>query len=828
MNNSQRFLLVGQAADSRPQQAIAALLAALGAVERQPECALPAVLPGDYALILIDAGSVSDATTLVGDILSRQPGARVVVLAASPHWSQVRAFFHAGAIRTVDPLTGPTELTAVLEQMTTDEARMTNGEQRSPVAPLPYFPALPHPRPAGADLINAERSQQERPIMRPLIMFVDNHIAFIDEWADWLEERGCRVYRAYDRWQAERILLQRHVHLAIVDIRLRDDTDATDLSGLDLAADERFSALPKIILTGHPTTDKAIKAMQQRVGRLAPAIDFVAKWQDPEDLDNKGQDQKEVLLAAVQQAMANWVHINPHLALDSAGVSLGSLLYDIHGAPAEESLSELVEELRDLFRKLFYDYDRLLLGRRFAHRRGLVFLEVTAGDKKNAERSFLVICGDKDAVRRDIENGQRWAAGGRDGWTPADAAETMNYAAAAYRLATPLSDVTPLAAFYERRPAEALSALIDQLFGRTVAELHRQDPGFDTTRLPAAFDAALRRRGLTPSRTALLNSARKLGDRASALGLAQVDWAAERLTFRLDGAVHEALNPLPRLFDKDAPALATTTLGGSHGHLTAFSILVDRQAQTRLIDFGRAGRGPLVEDYVTLELSIRFDLLNGLSLLARYRLEGWLLSAAPGDDPAAAGLDADSCKAAAVIGHIRHCAADRLGLDRQTYLTWLLIGASAHLAGLDPTTNWTRQELLPHLHCLLLIAMLGEHLFAPRISDDPHGRPMALDANYPNQVRVRGRPVELTPTEYRLLDYLYQRRNNKCTYEDIATDVLDRVLELHNGKPKAEEPDRNHIQQVVSGLREKIEADPSRPELLKNVRGIGYRLELAE
>ena len=74
------------------------------------------------------------------------------------------------------------------------------------------------------------------------------------------------------------------------------------------------------------------------------------------------------------------------------------------------------------------------------------------------------------------------------------------------------------------------------------------------------------------------------------------------------------------------------------------------------------------------------------------------------------------------------------------------------------------------------------------------------------------------------MDYLYQRRNEDCSYEDIARDVLDLVLPLINGQAKADHATRNHIQQVVSGLRDKIETESDQPDLLKNVRGVGYQL----
>ncbi len=81
------------------------------------------------------------------------------------------------------------------------------------------------------------------------------------------------------------------------------------------------------------------------------------------------------------------------------------------------------------------------------------------------------------------------------------------------------------------------------------------------------------------------------------------------------------------------------------------------------------------------------------------------------------------------------------------------------------------------------------------------------------QVTLDGQPVELTPSEYRLLHILMTSRGRVFTRQQLLNHlqdrgqvVVERVIDVHVGK-----------------LRRKIEADASRPRFILTVRGTGYR-----
>ncbi len=123
------------------------------------------------------------------------------------------------------------------------------------------------------------------------ILFVDNNAEFLQTWREFLEREGYQIIPALDPSEARAILKQRHVDLAIVDIRLINDDDEKDVSGLNLA--KRVAPyVPKIILTRFPTYDAVREALGPQLEGLPPAVDFVAK-----------QDGPQALLTAVRKVL---------------------------------------------------------------------------------------------------------------------------------------------------------------------------------------------------------------------------------------------------------------------------------------------------------------------------------------------------------------------------------------------------------------------------------------------------------------------------------------------------------------------------------------------
>ena len=83
-----------------------------------------------------------------------------------------------------------------------------------------------------------------------------------------------------------------------------------------------------------------------------------------------------------------------------------------------------------------------------------------------------------------------------------------------------------------------------------------------------------------------------------------------------------------------------------------------------------------------------------------------------------------------------------------------------------------------------------------------------------HEVTVDGRPVDLTPKEFRLLAALAQYPGRVYSRVELITRVqgydyrgYERAMDAH-----------------VKNLRKKIESDPRRPRYVETVYGVGYRL----
>jgi two-component system, OmpR family, response regulator RegX3 len=90
---------------------------------------------------------------------------------------------------------------------------------------------------------------------------------------------------------------------------------------------------------------------------------------------------------------------------------------------------------------------------------------------------------------------------------------------------------------------------------------------------------------------------------------------------------------------------------------------------------------------------------------------------------------------------------------------------------------------------------------------------LELDVNR-HEVRIDGRTIRLTPSEFRLLAFLAQEPEHVYTRREIMQHLWDstyvgdqRACDIH-----------------VSNLRGKIEDTPGRPQRLVTVRGVGYKL----
>jgi two-component system KDP operon response regulator KdpE len=94
-----------------------------------------------------------------------------------------------------------------------------------------------------------------------------------------------------------------------------------------------------------------------------------------------------------------------------------------------------------------------------------------------------------------------------------------------------------------------------------------------------------------------------------------------------------------------------------------------------------------------------------------------------------------------------------------------------------------------------------------------------LEINFPaRRVMIQGEEVRLTPREYQLLRILAGHAGQVVTHKQIITAVWGADSNA----------DAQFVRVLMAQLRQKLEADPSSPEILVTEPGIGYRLQCEE
>jgi DNA-binding response OmpR family regulator len=81
---------------------------------------------------------------------------------------------------------------------------------------------------------------------------------------------------------------------------------------------------------------------------------------------------------------------------------------------------------------------------------------------------------------------------------------------------------------------------------------------------------------------------------------------------------------------------------------------------------------------------------------------------------------------------------------------------------------------------------------------------------------LNGRPLKLTPVEFGTLTHLAREAGRVVTCSTLVKEV--------QGYDCHEQEARTIMKTHIRHLRQKLESDPSNPEYILNVRGVGYML----
>lgn len=634
---------------------------------------------------------------------------------------------------------------------------------------------------------------------RGSILWVENNPDYLNVRSEFLEEAGYEIIKAKTLKEAELLLQQHHIHLIILDIRLENDDNPFDKSGLDWAVQASYHHLPKIILTGYPSLEMARKALRSGENGQSLAVDFLDKNDEPEDM-----------IMALDRAFNQHIPINWELQFHWEFLGTFASLVQLLNPDFDQTCgSGLVEEMMDLFRKLFHNYAQVTIGRLFTQRLGRIVLAVHAFTEAGKEKDFIVACGQRDILAQESRNHHLFYSNASNiNQTQQLAfAETTHLAVIAYTLdGVDLNQATLLRDYCQYVSSDKLTRILDNLFENTL--LPHYIINYVTTTKRDTKEILFKWAGLQRQNIAKILSENRLKEiyqKAVTTGLIKPN--VIEFNFQL-----ELLDDFP----------ASLTQGLTYGQLHGEGILIDARGQTWLIDFSSVEQGPLLRDFITLETWLRFNLLKTKDVQLQRALTQQTLTVEPYDDYTEDNhLPPESIWICNLLNGIQQHYDTLSKNDRDTYLKALTISAIGYLLHYDPKLRWhTKHSLATYLHSLILADVLSQMLISNSEPDVILDRHYQLHVDETNEeVWVNKRRIALAPKEYKLFLLLYQNANQTCTYDFINKQIYGNPPEIDS---------KETIQPAIMRLRKKIEPIPNQPQFIMTARGKGYRLDLEQ
>ncbi|HKZ34762.1 MAG TPA: response regulator, partial [Patescibacteria group bacterium] len=425
------------------------------------------------------------------------------------------------------------------------------------------------------------------------ILFVDNVESFLRERSEFLEAAGYKVLKATSLEEAVNFFEEARVHLAILDIRIEDDVDDYDTSGIELANNERYKAIPKIMLTGFPTYEAVRNTLSSRVGEKSAAVAFLSKSEGP-----------EIMVQAVKEAFAQHVRINWDLVIkwiEGSPIDFPYCVTHIEPELEKTLLPDRIDEFEDLFRKLFFEYEQITISQLIWSKEGRICLEVFAfsGEK---EEQMIVTCGRVNDLEAEEVNFNKHTPKGYPGFSQPIVKETFRYAAIARAISKQEIDLIMSFAFFFREMSEKqIRDALENLYQSTMASWHLQD--LTSEGIESLAQTYRNRMNIVEDHyplEGLKAYMEMLTEEAQSKRLMEDIFIQDStITFKFPNGQSITLpDPFTRLYEDASFPKPEIMYGTTLGGLSANSILVDRECQTWPTDFSRIGTGLILKDYI--------------------------------------------------------------------------------------------------------------------------------------------------------------------------------------------------------------------------------------
>lgn len=656
------------------------------------------------------------------------------------------------------------------------------------------------------------------------IIIIDNDIDFLNTRSEIVKNyfEDIRLYSARSITEAIHILEREYIHFAIVDLRLANEDDPQDASGLNFAHDRKYCSIPKIILTAYPSYQAARDALEPAPdGSLPPAVAFLSKT-----------ESIYKFIQTIQDVLERYVRINGDLhILWRQGESFRHWVELIAAETPEEKLLEWALELEDLFRKLFYENEQITIRRVLCAENGQLDVEVFTHGKGKLSGTYVVSVGRRTVIEQERNNYQKYKPKKlKKGVTHfVTYQESMRFGINVYRLVEgDIETMEGFAPLYARHDTSFIAQTLENVFEYALAWLYErdrsirhgatlQDVFLDWVGMTREFDVS-----------SLAEKIKKICDISFQRNLGPMTAKETSITFQFPD-IPALIFPNPtRIAPLHAMTLHSPVLyAAHHGHLKPDAILADPAGFAWLINFHNLDQGPVVRDFVCLESALLIELAGNMDLFRLYQVLELLLSEDGFVDETISETDwtSEQQKLFTTVTKLRSLAHKKAHVDSRIYQLGLLVCALARINAFDLGIKYyTRHEIVPFARALLIASMLYQRLIST-LDPATHLPSQALHSLWVDEVNrviwVEGEPKELTPQETDIMLYLWRRKGKLCTRRDILKEALHEPLSGEPGELKMAE---SRLNSAMTRLRQKIEPEPNRPKYIVTIRGQGYKL----
>jgi len=561
---------------------------------------------------------------------------------------------------------------------------------------------------------------------KPAVLLVDNNSSLLASFGGTLEREGYKVLLANNEEEALGLAQREIVHLAVVDIRLINDRDENDYSGLHLAASLGTLSIPRIVLTGQWFSDPGElvrRVMTKDMQGKVLGSNFIWKHEGPEKV-----------LDAIRLAFRTDVKLNPHLKLKflPKGLSWQTLVDQLKMFRGSDEVAKqkAQEELKDLTCRLFLKPSEVRFRSAVPGHSQCTVALVQQIFNEIEGKTVAIKFGPRESIAReekrfwdyvkpfverctDLELGPVWSRN----------LGAMAYSFVGERAGTARTFLD----YYQSGEVtiDQLKKTIGDLFqesckswynGRRELKEEKRQPldilyrkylnlqdETHVNELKNRFEWLLKQK-MPGSAISLLET--------SGRQKLQIQ-ITERLQLELPNPIRFALEEQSSGSGRDffpSPLQVAIT----HGDLHSSNIMVSDAGRIWLIDFYKTGWGHVLRDFTELESDIKFTLFQSNSLRDCYQLEQAmieapdLLSASFG--PLFKATPAQT-RALETIQHLRELAYRLTVTDgMREYLIALLFYALKRMVGFSSTDSANPVGGMAPFHALLSAAMICERL----------------------------------------------------------------------------------------------------------------------